>query len=100
MCGVVGYIGIKSSKDFILKGLGKLEYRGYDSAGYACIDAHSKKIEYAKAVGSLSNLIEKLADNSINGSIGIGHTRWASHGVVSEYNAHPHFDCEKTVAIV
>src|SRR5271170_984648 len=100
MCGMVGYIGAHGSKEFILEGLSRLEYRGYDSAGYACFDFSTQTIEYAKAVGQLGNLVDKLATKSITGHTGIGHTRWATHGVVSEQNTHPHFDCTQAIAVV
>ncbi|MGE0206776.1 MAG: glutamine--fructose-6-phosphate transaminase (isomerizing) [Candidatus Babeliales bacterium] len=100
MCGVVGYIGNKYCRQYIIEGLGRLEYRGYDSAGFACIDNKTHSLTYQKAEGQLKNLIDKLNSFPIDGSIGIGHTRWATHGEISEQNAHPHFDCKKTLALV
>ena len=89
MCGIVGYIGSKNSKDILLDGLAELEYRGYDSAGVAILQKDS--IFHSKAVGKLQNLKEKIKDLKIEGfSIGIGHTRWATHGNPTELNAHPH----------
>ncbi|MFC1842667.1 glutamine--fructose-6-phosphate transaminase (isomerizing) [Candidatus Dependentiae bacterium] len=100
MCSVVGYIGKSYSREFVLKGLERLEYRGYDSAGFACLHPEHKQILYAKAQGALSNLTEKIEKYPIDGFVGIGHTRWATHGQASENNAHPHFDCEKKISVV
>ena len=88
MCGIIGIAGNKSVSSDIIKGLKKLEYRGYDSAGLAIFD--NDQIKQKKVQGKLSNLIQSLDNDSIEGSIGIGHTRWATHGVPSEINAHPH----------
>lgn len=88
MCGIVGYLGPLNPKDVIMQGLKKLEYRGYDSAGLAIIqDGHTKLI---KSTGKLQVLEERIKDESWTGHVGIGHTRWATHGVPSEKNAHPH----------
>lgn len=100
MCSVVGYIGKQGAKDFVLTGLSRLEYRGYDSAGFACIDQQSKKVEVIKSVGLITNLIQKLDSHMIDGLSGIGHTRWSTHGSPTEVNAHPHVDCKKEVALV
>ena len=88
MCGIVGYIGDKNATPIILEGLGKLEYRGYDSAGIAVIDGNTIKIR--RISGKLSNLVNLVLEKPISGSPGIGHTRWATHGEPSERNAHPH----------
>ncbi len=88
MCGIVGYYGSQNPKDVILNGLKSLEYRGYDSAGVAIFD--NGKISRVRAEGKLSNLEGLLKNKSFNGHTGIGHTRWATHGVPSERNAHPH----------
>ncbi len=89
MCGIVGYLGNHSSKSILLDGLSELEYRGYDSAGIAVL--HDGEFSYFKAVGKLENLIRKTAEFDTNGfSVGIGHTRWATHGKPTEINAHPH----------
>jgi glutamine---fructose-6-phosphate transaminase (isomerizing) len=89
MCGIVGYIGNKNSKEILLDGLKELEYRGYDSAGIAIL--HDKNFDNFKAVGKLVNLEEKMKDFSTEGfCVGIGHTRWATHGKPTELNAHPH----------
>jgi len=88
MCGIVGYYGPKDPKDVIMSGLKALEYRGYDSAGVAILDGeHFKRV---RAEGKLGNLAEKLAGEKFSGHLGIGHTRWATHGKPSERNAHPH----------
>jgi len=96
MCGIVGYIGHRNAQDVILGGLKRLEYRGYDSAGIAILN-HGK-IELKRSVGKIERLIEKVRDKRVPGNIGIGHTRWATHGRPSEGNAHPHV--EGSVAVV
>jgi glucosamine--fructose-6-phosphate aminotransferase (isomerizing) len=88
MCGIVGYLGPQNPKDVIVNGLKKLEYRGYDSAGVAIL--HEGKFKRVRAEGKLKNLEEKLRTENFSGHLGIGHTRWATHGVPSERNAHPH----------
>lgn len=88
MCGIVGYLGPQSPKDIIVSGLKKLEYRGYDSAGVAILDAG--KTKRIRAQGKLKALEDKLVNEKFDGHIGIGHTRWATHGKPSERNAHPH----------
>ncbi len=88
MCGIVGYLGPENPKDVIVNGLKKLEYRGYDSAGVAIL--HEGTLKRVRAEGKLKNLEIKLEDEKFNGHLGIGHTRWATHGVPSERNAHPH----------
>ena len=98
MCGIVGYIGEKKAVNFLLDGLTKLEYRGYDSAGVA--DMEGQNIFVEKAVGRLDSLKEKLKGQTLNGTIGIGHTRWATHGRPSDINAHPHTDCHGNFVVV
>ncbi len=88
MCGIVGYIGQKPAVEIVLEGLRRLEYRGYDSAGIATLDLG--QLNTSRAEGKLSNLEQKLRVNPLSGSLGIGHTRWATHGKPSEQNAHPH----------
>src|SRR6201995_1364544 len=88
MCGIVGYVGSKSAAPIIVDGLRKLEYRGYDSAGIAIHDG--KSIEIVRTLGKLVKLSEALDKRPLQGSTGIGHTRWATHGRPSEVNAHPH----------
>src|ERR1700676_5391459 len=89
MCRIIGYAGPREAYPILLEGLGRLEYRGYDSAGVATI-VESGKLEIRRAKGKLENLRMLLADSPLQGHIGIGHTRWATHGRPSEENAHPH----------
>jgi len=98
MCGIVGYLGKKNATDILIEGLSKLEYRGYDSAGVAVIVDGSVTVEKYK--GRLANLEEKIDSNKLNGNIGIGHTRWATHGVPSDLNSHPHTNEKQTIAVV
>lgn len=100
MCGIVGYIGKNNSRPFVMEGLSRLEYRGYDSAGFACLNPHDNRFLYLKAPGSLNNLARKLESHPIDGHVGMGHTRWSTHGISSEENAHPQFDCQKTISVV
>jgi glucosamine--fructose-6-phosphate aminotransferase (isomerizing) len=88
MCGIVGYLGPQNPKDIIVSGLKKLEYRGYDSAGVAILNGG--KTKRVRAQGKLKALEEKLVNEKFDGHVGIGHTRWATHGEPSERNAHPH----------
>jgi glutamine---fructose-6-phosphate transaminase (isomerizing) len=99
MCGIVGYIGAKKVVPVIIEGLRKLEYRGYDSAGIAVVNG-AGKIEIRRAPGKLKNLEEVLRESPIEGSYGIGHTRWATHGRPTEENAHPHRDCTGQYVVV
>ena len=98
MCGIVGYVGNKKASDFLIEGLSKLEYRGYDSAGIAVIN--NSKVEIRKHKGRLSNLVEELSNNSAEGTIGIGHTRWATHGEPSDVNSHPHQTSKGDITVV
>lgn len=100
MCSVIGYIGNSYSRTHILAGLLRLEYRGYDAAGFACLNPLTNKVEFAKTGGKVCNLIDRLKENPIDGFLGIGHTRWSTHGISSPENAHPHFDCKKKISIV
>jgi len=100
MCGIVGYIGERDSVPIIMDALGRLEYRGYDSAGVAVIDA-AGALTGSKAEGKLSRLAERLRDGSpLAGTCGLGHTRWATHGRPNDANAHPHMDCSGKIAVV
>ena len=98
MCGIVGYVGDKQAANFLLEGLSKLEYRGYDSAGIAVYDGNRIRVE--KSVGRLAALRDKIKDDMPQGTIGIGHTRWATHGRPSDRNAHPHTDCTGDFVVV
>ena len=99
MCGIVGYIGTHQAAPVLLDGLAKLEYRGYDSAGIAVYDG--EKIQMEKAVGRLKVLEELTEDGAtLPGTVGIGHTRWATHGVPSDLNAHPHFNHDHSIVVV
>ncbi len=98
MCGIVGYVGDRQAAEFLLDGLSKLEYRGYDSAGIAVYDGENIRVE--KSVGRLAALRDKIKGNVPVGSLGIGHTRWATHGRPSDVNSHPHTDCHGDFAIV
>jgi glucosamine--fructose-6-phosphate aminotransferase (isomerizing) len=88
MCGIVGYVGDEECAPILLDGLKRLEYRGYDSAGVAIFDG--RKVEVVRAVGKLRNLEAALRERPLRGTVGVGHTRWATHGRPSEVNAHPH----------
>ena len=99
MCGLVGYVGNKQVVPVLLDGLRKLEYRGYDSAGIAVVDEHHN-LKIRRAEGKLRNLEEAIRLQPIDGTYGIGHTRWATHGRPTEENAHPHRDCTGRVVVV
>jgi len=99
MCGIVGYIGPKKVVPVIIEGLRKLEYRGYDSAGIAVVGADGK-LDLRRASGKLRNLEEVIHKNPLEGTYGIGHTRWATHGRPTEENAHPHRDCSGEIVVV
>ncbi len=98
MCGIVGYIGPRQAAGLLLEGLRRLEYRGYDSAGIAVVNGRGLKI--MKAAGKLSVLEGELTDNMPSGTIGIGHTRWATHGAPTTTNAHPHTDQSGRIAVI
>ena len=99
MCGIVGYVGEKQAAPILLDGLSKLEYRGYDSAGIAVFDG--EKINMTKSKGRLKVLEEITHDGAtMPGVLGIGHTRWATHGEPSDVNAHPHLNKDGTIAVV
>src|SRR5436190_9606189 len=98
MCGIVGYVGDKSAVGIIVDGLKRLEYRGYDSAGVAVLDADGLQVR--RAPGRLKALESVLREKPVTGSIGIGHTRWATHGRPSDENAHPHTDCGGRLVVV
>ena len=98
MCGIVGYVGEKFADNILVVGLRRLEYRGYDSAGIAVIE--DGELQVTKARGKLAALDEKLHGKESNGTTGIGHTRWATHGEPNERNAHPHTDISGALAVV
>ncbi|MGO1042747.1 glutamine--fructose-6-phosphate transaminase (isomerizing) [Clostridioides difficile] len=100
MCGIVGYLGSRKAAEVIVEGLSKLEYRGYDSAGVAVNGSNCDELNIRKFKGRLSVLAEDLEKNPIDGNLGIGHTRWATHGEPSDVNSHPHFNQAKTIAVV
>jgi glutamine---fructose-6-phosphate transaminase (isomerizing) len=99
MCGIVGYVGQKSVVPVIIEGLRKLEYRGYDSAGIA-VAGNGDGLQVRRAEGKLRNLEEVIRHKPLEGTYGIGHTRWATHGRPTEENAHPHRDCTGRVVVV
>ncbi|MCB0432106.1 MAG: class II glutamine amidotransferase, partial [Mangrovimonas sp.] len=99
MCGIVGYIGHRQAYPIIIEGLKRLEYRGYDSAGIALYDGNS--LNLSKTKGKVSDLEARShAEMPIDGSIGIGHTRWATHGVPNDVNAHPHYSNSGNLVII
>src|SRR5437588_1770835 len=98
MCGIVGYVGSDDALPIVLEGLRRLEYRGYDSAGVAVVDGGLRVV---KREGKLRELESALgSEDLVTGTVGIGHTRWATHGVPSDRNAHPHVDCNGRVAVI
>jgi glucosamine--fructose-6-phosphate aminotransferase (isomerizing) len=98
MCGIIGYIGMRGATPLLIEGLKRMEYRGYDSAGVAVMNGAG--VETRKAAGKISRLEAALAASPVDGDMGIGHTRWATHGVPNECNAHPHLDCKGNIAVV
>ncbi len=103
MCGIVAYIGPREAADIVLEGLRRLEYRGYDSAGMAVVDESAPDkhcIQRRRSVGKLANLAAALRDQPLKGHVGMGHTRWATHGGVTEANAHPHTDCDGVIVVI
>jgi glucosamine--fructose-6-phosphate aminotransferase (isomerizing) len=98
MCGIVGYVGPREATEVVVGGLGRLEYRGYDSAGIAIDDG--RRLQLRRSVGKLANLVAQLREQPASGSCGIGHTRWATHGGVTEENAHPHRDASGEIVVI
>src|SRR6266700_5974808 len=92
MCGIIGYVGSRAARPLLIQGLERLEFRGYDSAGIALLEADG--LEYVRAVGNLANLKRAVGPNGSKATTGLGHTRWATHGGVTEDNAHPLTGCE------
>ena len=98
MCGIVGYIGSKEAYPILIKGLQRLEYRGYDSAGVAML--HQGSFNLYKCKGKVANLEALVAQNSSIGDMGIGHTRWATHGAPNDVNAHPHTSGDGNLVLI
>ncbi|MBM3190305.1 MAG: glutamine--fructose-6-phosphate aminotransferase, partial [Chloroflexi bacterium] len=98
MCGIVAYVGPDNATEIVLTGLQRLEYRGYDSAGIAI--GTDRGIERRRSVGKLRNLLDLLRDDPVEGHVGMGHTRWATHGSVTEANCHPHTDSEGVIVVI
>ncbi len=98
MCGIIGYIGKRQATDILIGGLRRLEYRGYDSAGLAVLNQAELSVQ--KSQGKLEKLVNQLQWDQCIGNVGIGHTRWATHGIPSKTNAHPHFDFNREIAVV
>ncbi|MCS6936176.1 MAG: glutamine--fructose-6-phosphate transaminase (isomerizing) [Candidatus Bipolaricaulota bacterium] len=98
MCGIVGYVGHRPAKDLLLEALQRLEYRGYDSAGIALLESDALYVE--KRAGKVRDLIERLRDKSFSATVGLGHTRWATHGPPTDSNAHPHSDEQRQIAVI
>ncbi|HKD75076.1 MAG TPA: glutamine--fructose-6-phosphate aminotransferase, partial [Ktedonobacterales bacterium] len=105
MCGIVGYVGPQDATPILMEGLARLEYRGYDSAGIAVLErdaggSGAGKIALRKRAGKLNNLASLLNGHAPSGTLGIGHTRWATHGPPNDQNAHPHLDCQRRIAVI
>ena len=98
MCGIIGYIGNSKAAPILIEGLKRLEYRGYDSAGISTVDKNNIIIE--KDIGKIHEIENKIDFNKIKGNLGISHCRWATHGLVTKENAHPHTDCKGNISIV
>jgi len=98
MCGIVGYVGRAEAAPILLDGLRRLEYRGYDSAGIAIVDGGH--LETRKCAGRIAALSKLTTERPLTGSFGVSHTRWATHGKVTDENAHPHFDANGKLALV
>src|SRR5881398_223898 len=98
MCGIVGYVGPRAAAPLLIDGLKRLEYRGYDSAGVAVMNG--KGVETRKAAGKIARLEAAINANAVHGTLGIAHTRWATHGPPTERNAHPHTNESGDVAVV
>ena len=98
MCGIIGYVGKKNAVPILIDGLKKLEYRGYDSSGIAIYNDNSLSIHKSK--GKLKNLENKIEGKTLYSNLGIGHTRWATHGEPSDVNSHPHTNTRETIAVI
>ena len=100
MCGIVAYVGSRRAYPILIKGLKRLEYRGYDSAGIGLITDNNNSIITYKQAGKVSDLLEFIGDNVTDGSIGIGHTRWATHGPPNQINSHPHSSSDESFSLI
>src|ERR1700693_1500924 len=100
MCGIIGYLGRRDATPVLIDGLRCLEYRGYDSAGIAGLDRRTGHSNMTKSESKVALLVERLKEGMPKGQIGIGHTRWATHGKPSLVNAHPHSDCSGRIVVV
>ena len=100
MCGIVAYVGNRRAFPILIKGLQRLEYRGYDSAGVAIISENQNRINTFKQAGKVDDLLEYIGDQDTNGSIGIGHTRWATHGPPNQKNSHPHSSSDGRFSLI
>ncbi len=100
MCGIIGYLGEREASPVLIDGLKCLEYRGYDSAGIAVLDRNAGFTATTKSDSKVALLVERLKDNMPSGRLGIGHTRWATHGRPNLVNAHPHSDCSGRIVVV
>src|SRR5262245_23127301 len=98
MCGIIGYIGHREAGSILLEGLRRVEYRGYDSAGLAVLS--QRGLEIRRRVGKVADLVSLVSEQPVDGTAGLGHTRWATHGRPSDENAHPHIDCTGGIAVV
>ena len=103
MCGIIGYIGKESALPLIIEGLRRESYRGYDSSGVVVFDSLQSvgqvKSYYVRSIGKLEKLEEKIAEQPFFGTMGLGHNRWATHGNVTQENAHPHADCKENIFV-
>ena len=100
MCGIVAYVGNRRAFPILIKGLQRLEYRGYDSAGVGIVSEDQNAITTYKQAGKVSDLLDYISDNDTNGSIGIGHTRWATHGEQNQQNSHPHYSSDGKFSLI
>src|SRR6266550_6137158 len=100
MCGIIGYLGARDAPPVLIHGLQRLEYRGYDSAGIAVLDRSGGGTSTTKSDSKVAMLVERLKDRMPSGRLGIGHTRWATHGRPNLVNAHPHSDCSGRIVVV
>jgi glucosamine--fructose-6-phosphate aminotransferase (isomerizing) len=100
MCGIIGYLGERSAAPIIMESLKRLEYRGYDSAGVAIFNEADGQTSVVKSAAKVDTLVERLTEEMPQGRLGIGHTRWATHGRPTVINAHPHTDCHKQIMVI